>query len=49
MNLGAVFQMWREIRLRQMAMFQNIAIGEEHHIDGHGAHAVTPEQVNFIL
>ena len=37
--------MWQEIRLRQMALFQNAAIGNEHQIDGHGANAVTPEQV----
>ena len=41
--------MWRENRLRQMALFQNIAIGHEYDIDGHGSHAVTPEQVYIML
>ena len=39
--------MWRETRQRQMAQFQNIAIGNEHQLEGHGVNSVTPEQVNI--
>lgn len=41
--------MWKETRQRQMAQFQNMEIGSEHQIEGHGAHAVTPEQVSFTI
>ena len=47
--LGAIFQMWKETRTRQMAQFQNLEIGEEHHLDGHGVNTVTPEQVNTSI
>ena len=48
LRLGAIFQMWRETRRRQMAQFQNVAIDSSHQIEGHGANAVTPEQVYFV-
>ena len=31
-----------------MAQFQNLAIDSSHQIGGHGANAVTPEQVYFV-
>ena len=40
--------MWQESRQRQMAQFENMAIENEPRVEGHGAHAVTPEQVRFI-
>ena len=40
--------MWKETRQRQLAQFQNIAIDNDHQLDGHGTNAVTPEQVGLI-
>ena len=44
--LGAIFQMWKVTRQRQMAQFSNMDAGREHGIGGHGLHSVTPEQVH---
>ena len=46
--LGAIFQMWKVTRQRQMAQFTNMDAGREQGIEGHGAHSVTPEQVILI-
>ena len=41
--------MWRADREIQLACFQNATIDFNDEFLGHGRHAVTPEQVRFII
>ena len=45
---GAIFNMWQMDRQVQHSCFQNVDIGPNTEVDGHGRHSVTPEQVNSI-